>query len=147
MFKNRAEAGQRLARALSQYADLPDGLVLAIPRGGVVVGLALSQGLRLPLDILITRKIGAPGNPELALAALAETGFLYLNQDLLALYPSLAAAVAPQRSGQEEEIARRQAQYRGGRGLPPLAGRTVLLVDDGVATGSTFFASIAALRA
>ena len=147
MFQDRVEAGQRLAAALSRYADCPEGLVLAIPRGGVVVGLQLSLGLRLPLDVLITRKIGAPGNPELAVAALAETGFLHLNQDLLALYPALGGAVYEQRPLVAEEIARRRTLYRGGRELPDLEGRTVLVVDDGVATGSTFLASVEALRA
>ncbi len=146
MFHDRTDAGQRLASALRRYAGDPKGLILAIPRGGVVVGLELNRALKLPLDVLITRKIGAPGNPELALGALAETGYLHLNQDILAFYPSWTRFVEDERKRQEEEIQRRRELYRQGRPLPLLAGRTVLLVDDGVATGATYLASIAALR-
>lgn len=147
VFRDRQEAGQRLATALSRYADVPEGLILAIPRGGVVVGLELSLQLRLPLDVLITRKLGAPDNPELAIGALTETGYLHLNHELLAAYPSLARRLDQERQQQEREIARRRALYRAGRDLPPLSGRTVLLVDDGVATGATYLASVQALKA
>ncbi len=147
MIRDREEAGQRLAAALSRYTDCPDGLILAIPRGGVVVGLEMSLSLRLPLDVLITRKIGAPDNPELAIGALTETGYLHLNKDLLASYPWLARMVEQERALQEREIVRRRELYRGGRNLPPLAGRTIILVDDGVATGATYLASVQALKA
>jgi putative phosphoribosyl transferase len=147
VFRDRRDAGQQLAAALRQYADSPDGLILAIPRGGLVVGLELSLALHLPLDVLITRKLGAPDNPELAIGALAETGYVYLNQDLLRTYPSLARSLERERVEQEHEIARRRQLYRCGRLLPPLKGRTVILVDDGVATGATFLASVQALKA
>ncbi len=147
MFHDRTEAGQRLASALLRYAGHAKGLILAIPRGGVLVGLELSSALKLPMDVLITRKIGAPGNAELALGALAETGYLHLNQDILAFYPSWTRFVEDERKRQEEEIQRRKELYRQGQPLPVLTGRTVLLVDDGVATGATYLASIAALRA
>lgn len=147
MIRDREEAGQRLAAALSRYTDCPDGLILAIPRGGVVVGLEMSLSLRLPLDVLITRKIGAPDNPELAIGALTETGYLHLNKDLLASYPWLARMVEQERALQEREIVRRRERYRGGRNLPPLSGRTIILVDDGVATGATYLASVHALKA
>ncbi len=147
MFHDRTEAGQQLASSLSRYAGHSQGLILAIPRGGVLVGLELSRVLELPLDVLITRKIGAPGNPELALGALAETGYLHLNQDILAFYPGWTRFVEDERTRQEEEVRRRRELYRHGRPLPVLTGRTVLLVDDGVATGATYLASIAALRA
>jgi predicted phosphoribosyltransferase len=147
MFHDRTDAGQRLASALRRYAGHAQGLILAIPRGGVIVGLELNRALRLPLDVLITRKIGAPGNPELALGALAETGYLHLNRDILAFYPSWTRVVEEERKLQEEEIRRRKELYRHGQPLPALTGRTVLLVDDGVATGATYLASIAALRA
>jgi putative phosphoribosyl transferase len=146
MFRDRVEAGQRLAAALSRYAEHPGGLVLAIPRGGVVVGREISLRLRLPLDVLLTRKIGAAENPELAIGALSETGYLHLNEDLLALHPSLSRMTEKQRRDQQEEIVRRRQLYRGGRELPPLAGRTVVLVDDGVATGATYLASVQALK-
>jgi predicted phosphoribosyltransferase len=147
MFHDRTDAGKQLAGALHRYAGDPKGLILAIPRGGVIVGLELSRALRLPLDVLITRKIGAPSNPELALGALAETGYLHLNHEILSLYPSWMRFVEEERARQEDEIQRRRALYRQGRPLPALVGRTVLLVDDGVATGATYLASIAALRA
>lgn len=147
MFRDRAEAGQKLADALRRYANRSDVLVLAIPRGGVLVGLEISRALQLPLDVLITRKIGAPGNPELALGALTETGYVHLNQDILAFVPNWARYVEQERMRQEEEIRRRRELYRQGRPLPALTGRTVLLVDDGVATGATYLASIAALKA
>ena len=147
MFHDRTDAGQRLSSALHRYAGHVQGLILAIPRGGVIVGLELSRALQLPLDVLITRKIGAPGNPELALGALAETGYLHLNQDILAFHPGWTSFVEDERKRQDEEIQRRKELYRHGRPLPALTGRTVLLVDDGVATGATYLASIAALRA
>lgn len=147
MFRDRTEAGQRLASALGHYADRQDGLVLAIPRGGVVVGREISLALRLPLDVLLTRKIGAADNPELAIGALSETGHLHLNEELLASHPSLMSMTDEQRREQEEEIARRRRLYRGGRELPSLAGRLIMLVDDGVATGATYLASVQALKA
>jgi len=147
VFRDRREAGQQLAAALQHYAGRPNSLVLGIPRGGVVVGLEVSQLLRLPLDVLITRKLRAPDNPELALGALAETGYVHLNEDLIAAYPWLARTVEQERVIQEQEIARRRTLYRGGNPLPPLQGRTVILVDDGVATGATYFASIQTLKA
>jgi len=146
MFRDREEAGQRLAAALSRYAARPDGLILAIPRGGVVVALEMSLTLHLPLDVLITRKLGAPDNPELAVGALSETGYLHINKDLVACYPWLARAVEQERARQEQEILRRRGLYRGGRSLPQLVGRTVILVDDGVATGATYLASVQALK-
>ncbi len=146
MFRDRIEAGQRLAAALSRYTGYPGGMILAIPRGGVEVGREMSLRLCLPLDVLLTRKIGAAENPELAIGALSETGYLHLNEDLLALHPSLSRMTEKQRRDQQEEIARRRQLYRGGRELPPLAGRTVILVDDGVATGATYLASVQALR-
>jgi len=145
VFQNRSEAGRHLSAALTRYADC-GGLVLAIPRGGVVVGLEVSLALRLPLDVLITRKIGMPNNPELALGALSETGSLHLNEELVS-YLSSTATLEQERQRQEEEIARRRALYRQGRTLPSLVGRTVLLVDDGVATGATYLASVDALKA
>lgn len=144
--ENREEAGRLLADRLSAYRDDPEAIILALPRGGVVVGYVMSVALHLPLDVFLVRKLGAPGNPEYALGAVAEIGEPYLNRramEAFALSPSdLAWAVREQR----EEIARRQTLYRHGRPLPALAGHTVILVDDGLATGATFFASVQALR-
>ncbi len=119
IFKNREEAGRQLVAELLQYRNDPRGLILALPRGGVAVGYQLSLALHLPLDVFLTRKIGAPGNPEYAIGAVAETGSRYL---------------------------KRKDLYRQGRPFPQLTDRTVLLVDDGIATGSTFLASALAIR-
>jgi predicted phosphoribosyltransferase len=147
VIEDRAEAGRLLAAALQGYRDCPGGLILAVPRGGVVVGREISVLLRLPLDVLLTRKIGAPGNPELAIGALTETGYLYINEELLATYPALARVSERERLEQEREIDRRRMQYRNGRPLPSLEGRPVILVDDGTATGATYLASVHALKA
>ncbi len=146
VLKNRHEAGRLLAERLDAYRDDPKGIILALPRGGVPVGFILSQALHLPLDVLITRKLGAPGNPEFALGALSETGTLFLNEEALRALAVTRQALEPTIRIQREEIARRQTLYRKGRSLPSLADRTVLLVDDGVATGATFLASAQALR-
>lgn len=147
MFANREQAGDRLAQRLTEYKDDVRVCLLALPRGGVPVGYRISVALHVPLDVLITRKLGAPGNPELAMGALAETGAVFLNQEVIDLLGVSQRMLDREIEAQREEIRRRQELYRGGRPLPPLAGRTVILVDDGIATGSTFFASIAALRA
>ncbi len=146
VLKNRHEAGRLLAERLDAYRDDPKGIILALPRGGVPVGFILSQALHLPLDVLITRKLGAPGNPEFALGALSETSTLFLNEEALRALSVTRQALEPTIRIQREEIARRQTLYRKGRSLPSLADRTVLLVDDGVATGATFLASAQALR-
>jgi putative phosphoribosyl transferase len=146
MFRNREEAGRMLADKLSQYRSDPTALLLALPRGGVAVGYQLSLALHLPLDVFITRKIGAPGNPEYAIGAVAETGSLYLNQEAVSSFGLSRHELDRLIHVQEKEIARRKDLYRQGRSLPQVTGRTVLLVDDGIATGSTFMASALAIR-
>ena len=146
MFRNREEAGRILADKLSQYRNDPTALILALPRGGVAVGYQLSLALHLPLDVFITRKIGAPGNPEYAIGAVAETGSCSLNQDAVNSFGLSQYELNRLIHLQEKEIARRKNLYRQGRPLPQLTGRTVLLVDDGIATGSTFMASALAIR-
>jgi putative phosphoribosyl transferase len=146
IFKNREEAGRRLVAELLQYRDDPHGLILALPRGGVAVGYQLSLALHVPLDVFITRKIGAPGNPEYAIGAVAETGSRYLNQEAISSLGLSRQELDRSIHVQEKEIARRKDLYRQGRPLPQLTGRTVLLVDDGIATGSTFLASALAIR-
>ncbi len=146
LFEDRRDAGRQLARALAHCRDAPRTIVLALPRGGVAVGYEISLALHVPLDVLVTRKLGTPGNLELAMGALAETGFRHMNQDVLE-----ACAVSPQEleeaiQREQREIQRRIERYRGGRPLPEIAGQTVILVDDGIATGATFYASLAALR-
>ncbi|MGC3973432.1 MAG: phosphoribosyltransferase [Nitrospira sp.] len=146
MFKNREEAGELLAQELVAFRNDPSGILLALPRGGVTVAYQLSLALHLPLDVLITRKIGAPGNPEYALGAISETGAIYWNQEALSglalAERDLAAAV----QAQQQEVSRRVALYRQGRPFPNLKDRIVILVDDGLATGATFFASVATVR-
>ena len=146
MFKNREEAGELLAQELIQFRKDPSAILLALPRGGVAVAYQLSLALHLALDVLITRKIGAPGNPEYALGAVSETGAVYWNREaLLGLSLTerhLSAAV----QAQQKEVTRRVALYRQGRPFPDLNDRTVILVDDGLATGATFFASVATAR-
>jgi putative phosphoribosyl transferase len=146
MFRNREEAGRMLADKLSQYRNDPTALILALPRGGVAVGYQLSLALHVPLDVFITRKIGALGNPEYAIGAVAETGSHYLNQEAVSASGLSRHGLDRLIRAQEKEIARRKDLYRQGRLLPQLTGRTVLLVDDGIATGSTFMASALAIR-
>lgn len=146
IFQNREEAGRRLAVELMPYRDDPGGVILALPRGGVAVGYQLSLALHLPLDVFITRKLGAPGNPEYALGAVSETGTVYLNPTAVAEFGLSKADIEQLVRQQQKEIARRQNLYRQGRRMPTVADRTVILVDDGIATGATFFASVEAIR-
>jgi putative phosphoribosyl transferase len=146
MFRNREEAGRILADELSQYRNDPTALILALPRGGVAVGYQLSLALHVPLDVFITRKIGAPGNPEYAIGAATETGSHYLNQEAISSFGLTRHELDRLIHVQEKEIARRKDLYRQGRPLPRFTGRTLLLVDDGIATGSTFMASALAIR-
>ena len=146
MFRNREEAGRILADKLSQYLNDPTAVILALPRGGVAVGYQLSLALHLPLEVFVTRKIGAPGNPEYAIGAVAETGSRSLNQEAVNSFGLSQHELDQVIHVQEKEIARRKDLYRQGRSLPQLTGHTVLLVDDGVATGATFIASALAIR-
>ena len=146
MFRNREEAGRILADKLSQYRNDPTALILALPRGGVALGYQLSLALHVPLDVFMTRKIGAPGNPEYAIGAVAETGSRSLSQEAVNSFGLSRHELDQLIHVQEKEIARRKDLYRQGRSFPQLTGRTVLLVDDGVATGATFIASALAIR-
>jgi len=146
MFRNREEAGRTLAEKLSHYRNDPTGLILALPRGGVAVGYQLSLALHIPMDVFITRKIGAPGNSEYAIGAIAETGARSLSQEAIGSFDLSRHELERLIHAQEKEIARRRDLYRQGRPLPQLTDRTVFLVDDGIATGSTFMASVLAIR-
>ena len=145
-FQNREEAGRRLVEQLLNYRKRPATLILALPRGGVAIGYQLSLGLHLPLDVFIVRKLGAPHNSEYALGAVGETGTVYVNPAAMAEFHVSRAELKNLVEAQREEIIRRQALYRKDRRLPVLTGRTVILVDDGIATGSTFFASVQSIR-
>lgn len=147
LFSDRFDAGRRLAARFQDLAGDSRVLVLAIPRGGVEVGYALASVLQLPLDVFITRKIPAPGNPELALGAVAPDGTLVLDQELLAQLGVPKSYIEAETRRQLEEIQRRLEAYAS-RPLDSeqLAGRRLLVVDDGVATGSTLTAGLRALR-
>lgn len=145
-FRNRQEAGQLLALELGRYADRKDCLILALPRGGVPVAYELFQVLHLPLDVLIVRKLGVPGHEELAMGAIASGGIKLLNPDIISAFGLSPAAIAEVEQREWIELERREKSYRGN--LPPLdvLQKTVILVDDGIATGSTVQAAIASLR-
>jgi putative phosphoribosyl transferase len=145
---DRKETGLLLANKLQRFQDNPRTLILALPRGGVEVGCMLSTQLRLPLDVFLTRKLGYPRNPEYAVGAITETGLIWFNPDasdmerIIGFKDFLDEEIARQQC----EIVRQQILYRQGKKLRPLDGYTVLLVDDGIATGSTFMASVQSLR-
>jgi putative phosphoribosyl transferase len=144
-FTNRTEAGQKLASALQGVAD-KDALVLAVPRGGVVVGYEVARALNLELDVIITKKIGAPGNPELAIGAVAEDGFALVDAALVSMVRAPKDYVEAETERQTAEIQRRLKSYRQNQPTPKIAGRQVILVDDGIATGSTLTAAIRSLK-
>jgi len=146
LFKDRRDAGRQLAGRLTQYRDKADVIVLGLPRGGVTVAAEIAQALRCPLDILIVRKIGFPGDPEFAVGAVSETGTVVFNESIVAGYRVSREYLEQEAARQKIEIARRLTLYRGGKGVPPLAGKTVILVDDGVATGATIKAAISTLK-
>jgi putative phosphoribosyl transferase len=145
-FRNRREAGSLLAGKLAAYANRPDGLVLALPRGGVPVAYEVARALGAPLDVFLVRKLGLPGHQELAMGAVATGGVRVINKLVvraLRIPQELIDAVAAR---EEEELARQERLYRGDRPPPDIRGRTVILVDDGLATGATMLAAVKALR-
>lgn len=146
MFNDRRDAGVQLAERLKEYRDRHDVLVLALPRGGAVTGSEIASRLNALFDIIIVRKLGFPGQPELAIGAVAETGTVVLNHDIISMFTITDEHIQAEVSRQNEEIARRIERYRGGASLTGLRGKTVILVDDGVATGATMKAAITALR-
>jgi putative phosphoribosyl transferase len=146
VFRDRHHAGRLLAGRLSSYAKRSDVLVLALPRGGVPVANEIARELEAPLDVLLVRKLGAPGQPELAIGAIASGGLRVLDRRLVETLGISADEVAAVQSRELRELERRERAYRDDRPAPRIAGRTVILVDDGVATGSTMKAAIASLR-
>ena len=145
-FRNRTEAGQLLAEQLREYERRADAIVLALPRGGVPVGYEIAMNLNLPLDVFVVRKLGVPGQRELAMGAIASGGIRVLNEDVLRAMPFAAATVADITAQETREVERRERDYRQGRPAPEVSERTVILVDDGLATGATMLAAIASLR-
>lgn len=145
-FENREEAGQRLAHMLEVYRNDPNAIVLGLPRGGIPVAYEVARELDLPLDVFVVRKLGFPGHQELAMGAVASGGIRVLTRELIDLYGVSASTLDSITEAETVELQRREKEYR--RDEPPLdvAGRTVLLVDDGLATGSTMKAAVRALR-
>jgi putative phosphoribosyl transferase len=146
MFADRRDAGLQLAEKLKHYKSSKGVLVLALPRGGAVPGLEIARAIHAPLDVLIVRKIGFPGQLELAVGAVSETGAVVLNQRVISDAGISQKYIEDEISAQKKEIARRMRLYRGGRRLEKVEGKTIILVDDGVATGATMKAAIATLR-
>ncbi|MCG8350376.1 MAG: phosphoribosyltransferase [Chloroflexales bacterium] len=146
-FHDRVEAGQLLAAKLNAYAKRPDVVVLGLPRGGVPVAFEVAQSLDAPLDVMLVRKLGLPGQEELAMGAIASGGVLVLNDDVV------GALHLPQRlidniaEREQQELERRERAYRNNRPAPVLGGKTVILVDDGLATGTTIQAAVIAAQA
>ncbi|HKG90721.1 MAG TPA: phosphoribosyltransferase [Gemmatimonadaceae bacterium] len=146
-YRNRTDAGRRLAAKLQAYANRPDVLVLALPRGGVPVAYEVARALGAPLDVFVVRKLGLPTRPEFAMGAIASGGVRVLDQRVVRHYGVSAEELAAVTAAEERELARREQRYRGGRPFPDVRGKTVVLVDDGLATGATMAAAAAALRA
>jgi putative phosphoribosyl transferase len=146
IFKDRRHAGRLLGERLDYLRDA-DPVVLALPRGGVPVAAEIATALGAPLDVLIVRKLGAPRQPELALGAMGEGGIRVLNEDLLDRVGVSADELAQVEERERAEVDRRGQRYRHGRDMLPIAGRTVIIVDDGLATGATARAAVAVVRA
>lgn len=145
-FRNRREAGRTLAGELDAYAGRRDVIVLALPRGGVPVGYEVAMALGVPLDVFVVRKIGVPQHEELAMGALASGGVRLLDKDLIRVANVSEAEIERITAQEQAELERRERQYRGDRPFPSLDGKTAILVDDGLATGSSMRVAVAALR-
>jgi predicted phosphoribosyltransferase len=146
LFRDRADAGRHLLSKLGAYQARPDVLVLGLPRGGIPVGYEVARGLGAPLDVFVVRKLGVPGQEELAMGAIATGGVRVVNRevvDALHIQPDVLDRAA---EAERRELERRERSYRGDRPQPEVEGRTVILVDDGLATGSTMRAAVQALR-
>jgi putative phosphoribosyl transferase len=145
-FRNRTDAGQLLATRLTAYARRPDVLILALPRGGVTVAFEVAKVLHVPLDVLIVRKLGVPGREELAMGAIASGGVLVLNHEVVQMYALSTEVIHNVVVQEQHELERREQLYRGRRPVSEVRGQTIILVDDGIATGATMRAAIAAVR-
>jgi putative phosphoribosyl transferase len=145
-FQDRYEAGRRLARELGAYAGRDDVLVVALPRGGVPVGYEVARVLGAPLDVMQVRKLGVPGHEELAMGAIASGGVRIVSENVVEALGIPERVIATVAAVEAQELERRERIYREGRLFPEVRGRTVILVDDGLATGSTMRAAAAALR-
>jgi putative phosphoribosyl transferase len=146
-FLDRQEAGRMLAEALRPYAGRDDLLVLALPRGGVPVGFEVARALEAPLDVMLVRKLGVPGHEELAMGAIASGGVRIVSPDVMSAFGIPDRVLATVAAAEEQELQRRERVYREARPIPDVRGKAVILVDDGLATGSTMRAAVATLRA
>lgn len=146
IFRDRAEAGRALAGKLMGLAGRGDVIVLALPRGGVVVGYEVAQALAAPLDVFVVRKLGTPGQPELAMGAIASGGVVVLNQDVVHGMNIADEVIRGIAAREQQEIERREREYRGTHAAYPVRHHGVILVDDGLATGSTMRAAVIAVR-
>src|SRR6266568_1331056 len=146
IYRNRSEAGKHLATRLKKYANRDDLLVLALPRGGVPVGFEVAKQLHLPLDIFLVRKLGVPGHEELAMGAIATGGVRVLNEDVVDYLRIPGEVIEAVAADELRELERRERAYRDNRPEPDVRAKTVILIDDGLATGSTMRAAAAALR-
>ena len=147
VFRDRRHAGRVLAQVLAGYANRSDVIVLALPRGGVPVAYEVAKALHAPLDVFVVRKLGVPGHEEYAMGAIASGGVRVLNDEVVRRLGIPAAAVDAVARYEQGEVERRERLYRAGRPPPDVRGRTVILVDDGLATGSTMLAAVRAVRA
>lgn len=145
-FRDRFDAGRRLGRALASHVAESHLLVLALPRGGVPVGYEVARALNAPLDLMLVRKLGVPGHEELAMGAIASGGIRIVSDDVVAAFGIPERVIATVAANEEEELDRQQRMYRDDRPPPPVRDRSIVLVDDGLATGSTMRAAAAALR-
>ncbi len=145
-FPDRVQAGEALAERLAQDGNWQDALVLALPRGGVPVAFEVAQRLGIELDILVVRKLGVPGNPELAMGAIASGGVRVMNDDIVHYIHISKAEIDGTVAQETHELLRRERAYRGDRPRPAIEGRAVILVDDGLATGATMRAAVQAVR-
>ena len=146
IFPDRAEAGRLLGLKLSKYAGREDVIVLGLPRGGVPVAYEVARALRVPLDVFMVRKLGVPGFEELAVGAIASGGVRVLNDEVANALPNRDEIIAAVTQRETSELERREREYRDGRPAPEISGRTVILIDDGLATGATMRAAVKALR-
>lgn len=145
-YQNRYEAGKVLAKALKAYADRKDVLVLALPRGGVPVAYEVAKALHVPMDVFIVRKLGVPEHAELAMGAIASGGMPVFNKDIIYQLHVTQEEIDAVIAKETQELKRREVAYRGHQPFPDIHGKTIILVDDGIATGATMRAAIKALR-
>lgn len=146
IFSNRVEAGKRLAEELSKYSNRADVLILALPRGGVPVAFEVAKELNVKMDIFIVRKLGVPGNEELAMGAIASDDVRVLNENVIRSYQIPDRVIATVAANELRELERRERKYRGDHPKPDINGMTVILIDDGLATGATMHAAVEAIK-